>query len=246
MRDGRPAGTARRVLDATGPVREGMWSYEPPYPRFRMGPLGPVPWAGAPVRVEVFEGMHSQTGTYLETAAHFIGDGAAPFVDDLPVASLLRIPAVVLHVERTGRAFAPGAERAAIDADDLARAAGGRPVPEGAALLVATGWGRFWMHPRYLDDSPFLRASAMDWLLARRPFLVGSDFARWENLERPEGFFPAFFASGALMLAPLAALEDWPSDRARLTALPLRIPGTSGVPCRAVLEEAEDAGGGAP
>ncbi len=228
---------AARVLDITGPVREGMWNYEPPFPVFRMAPLPPVPWAGGPVFCEVFSGLHSQTGTYLETPAHFLGADGAPLVDDLDLRTLVDRPAVVLHVERTGRTFLSGEGRAPVSAADLDRAADGREILPDAALLVATGWGRYWMDERYLPDSPYFTADAMDWLLARRPFLLGSDFPRWENLEIPQGFFPAFYASGCLMLAPCAGLERSFDPAPRLTVLPLRIPGTSCVPCRAILLE---------
>ena len=229
-----------KVLDVTGTIREGMWNYEPPFPRFRMAPLPPVPWAGAPVLCETFDGLHSQTGTYLETPAHFLGADKAPMVDDLEIGRLVAIPAVVLHLERAAGPLATGRGRAPIAAEDLERAAGSQPIPPGCALLVSTGWGRHWMDAAYLSDSPYFRASAMAWLLERKPFLLGSDFARWENLEHREGFFPDFYASGCLMLGPLVDLDKWDSDRASLTALPLRIPGTSCVPCRAVLVE-EDA-----
>ena len=62
------------VTDITGPVKEGMWKYDPPFPTFHMRPLGEVPWAGGGVSCEVFEGLHSQSGTYLETPAHFYGN----------------------------------------------------------------------------------------------------------------------------------------------------------------------------
>jgi len=233
---------AVRVLDITGPIREGMWNYEPPFPVFRMAPLPPVPWAGGPVFCETFSGLHSQTGTYLETPAHFLGPDAAPTVDGLDLATLVDRPAVVLHVERTDRVFTSGSGRAPVTADDLERAAGSRSIPDGCALLVSTGWGRYWMDDRYLPDSPYFTADAMDWLLARRPFLLGSDIPRWENLEFPQGFFPAFYAAGCLLLAPCTGLERSFDPAPRLTVLPLRIPGTSCVPCRAILVEEEPAG----
>ena len=39
------------------------------------------------------------------------------------------------------------------------------------------------------------------------------------------------------MLAPLVNLEQIPTTRVKLTALPLHIPGTSCIPCRAVITE---------
>ena len=49
--------------------------------------------------------------------------------------------------------------------------------------------------------------------------------------------FPLFYAGNILMLAPLVGVEKVPVSRVKLTALPLNIPGTSCIPCRAVVTE---------
>lgn len=68
------------VIDITGPIQEGMWNYEPPFPVFHRSPLPQVPWVDAPVYCDIFEGIHSQTGTYLETPAHLLESKAIRWI----------------------------------------------------------------------------------------------------------------------------------------------------------------------
>ena len=77
----------------------------------------------------------------------------------------------------------------------------------------------------------------MLWLISKEIYLLGSDFPRRENLEKPEGFFDAFYCADILMLGPLVKLETIKTNQVKLTILPLNIPNTSCVPCRAVIIE---------
>ena len=64
----------KKIIDVSGPIYDGMWNYEPPFPNFVLKPLPEVPWVKGRVYCEIFEGLHSQTGTYLETPAHYFGN----------------------------------------------------------------------------------------------------------------------------------------------------------------------------
>lgn len=224
-----------KVIDITGIMQEGMWNYEPPFPRFRVKPLPKVPWVKGNVYCEIFEGMHSQTGTYLETPAHFFGNDKSYLLIDVPVEKLVNIDCVVLNVGPKN----PGNrnERIPITAEDLERCPNTAFIKEGDAILVGCEWGKHWMDEGYLSNSPYFSYEAMMWLIGKKPFLLGSDLARWENLENTEGFFPKFYEADILMLAPCVDLEKVTKPRVKLTVLPLKIPGTSCTPCRAVIIE---------
>jgi arylformamidase len=226
-----------KTYDITGEIREGMWNYEPPFPAFRMNPLGNVPWAGCEVFCEVFEGLHSQTGTYLETPAHFFGNARSYLVADIPVDKLMNMRCTLLMLDQT--LFTSNAGRPPVTSALLESCFGSKTIQPWDAILVGTGWGKRWMDKSYLAQSPWFTRDAMDWLLAKKPFLLGTDFPRWENMESPQGFFPDFYAANVLMLAPCVHLEDAIGCHFNLTALPMNIPGTSCAPCRAVLT-AED------
>jgi len=249
-----------RVIDITGPIYEGMWNYEEPFPKFRMEPLGEVEWAKAEVFCEIFKGMHSQTGTYLETPAHFYGNDKCYLVADIPIEKLVNIPCYVInldekdfnvpniypgiserksaHIGMEIKTINTDVERKYINADMMKAACyEGIDIPVNSAILVGTGWGKYWREKFYLDKSPYFTYEAMEWLVSKKPFLLGTDFPRWENLDKPEGFFKDFYAADILMLAPCINLEKITRQQVKLTALPLNIPGTSSIPCRAVVIE---------
>lgn len=227
-----------RVVDITGEIREGMWNYEEPFPKFCMSPLGKVPWVGTEVYCEVFSGLHSQTGTYLETPAHFYGNDKCYLMADVPVKKLVNIPCVVMKLEE--KLFYDPALKKPIDASMLENCPGSKDIPEGCALLIGTGWGRYWMDKCFLENSPYFTYEAMAWLVSKNPFLLGTDFPRWDNIKNSQGFFPLFYEADILMLAPCVNLEKIENNCGRLTVLPLNIPGTSAAPCRAVFTEGGD------
>ena len=74
-----------KVYDITGQIRDGMWNYEPPFPTFHLTPLPQPEWVNSRVYCEIFDGIHSQTGTYLETPAHFYGNDNYYLMSDVPV-----------------------------------------------------------------------------------------------------------------------------------------------------------------
>ena len=87
-----------KVTDLTGDIYDGMWNYEPPFPSFQLKPLPEVPWVKQKVYCEIFEGLHSQTGTYLETPAHFFGNENCYLLNEVPTQKLYQMPCRVLMV----------------------------------------------------------------------------------------------------------------------------------------------------
>jgi len=235
----RNEGLFLNIIDITGPIYEGMWNYEDPFPKFKMEPLGEVPWVKGEVFCEIFKGLHSQTGTYLETPAHFYGNDNYYLVDDIPIEKIVNIPCYVINLAEKDYNYREAySTRKPIDVDMLELACSGENnISENCAILVGTGWGKHWKEEFYLEGSPYFTYEAMDWLLSKKPVLLGTDFPRWENIEKPEGFFKDFYAADILMLAPCVNLEKITKKKVKLTALPLRIPGTSSIPCRAVVVE---------
>jgi arylformamidase len=224
-----------RVIDITGTMQEGMWSYESPFPKFSIKPIPEVPWVKGDVYCELFEGMHSQTGTYLETPAHFFGNDKSYLLIDVPVEKLVNISCVVLNVKLSSPPNESG--RVPVTVRDLEACENSRSIQEGDALLVGCGWGKHWMEKDYLVRSPYFTYDAMMWLIRKKPAILGSDSPRWENLEKYEGFFPDFYKADILMLAPCVNLDQVTRPRVKLTVLPLKIPRTSATPCRAVIVE---------
>jgi len=225
----------KRVVDVTGMIEEGMWNYEAPFPKVGIRPLPPVPWVKGDVYCEIFDGLHSQTGSYLETPAHYYGnnDPRTYLLIDLPVEKLVDVPCVVLDMGIW--AMNPQEGRRGVTVKDIENCPNASEIKAGDAVLFSTGWGQYWKHPDYLTYSPFLTKEAMAWFISKKPFMLGGDTARWENLEKPEGFFPDFYAADILMIGPLVDLERVKAPRCRLTVLPLKVPRTSCAPSRVVI-----------
>ncbi len=232
------SGKTRRIIDITGPIHDGMWSYGDPFPPYRLERIPTPAWLSYPIYSESFTGMCSQTGTYLETPAHLLGYDASYPLSLVPVDSLIDVPACVIQVNPDSLPLIGG--RRAITRAALTENRERLPLSSCRAILVSTGWGKAWKQEDFVTGSPFFAADAMEWLIGLKPFILGADSPRWESLEHPQGFFPAFFGANILMLAPCAQLEQIRHALVSLTVLPLKIEDTCCTPCRAVVSEPMD------
>jgi kynurenine formamidase len=182
-------------------------------------------------------------GTHLDAPLHFAQ--GRPSVDRVPLERLIA-PAVLVDVT----------ESAAADRDHQVRvaeleaweAAHGR-IPDGAIVLLRTGFSRHWGdRARYLGSArrgpeavselhfPGLHPDAAHWLVQqRRVASLGIDTASIDH-----GPSSAFETHRILSEAEvpafenLAALEQLPARGFWLVALPMKIGGGSGGPLRAV------------
>ena len=75
---------------------------------------------------------------------------------------------------------------------------------------------------------------AVEWVVERRPAILGSDMSAWQDPADDPGFFPMFLKSGTLLLAPMTNLTQIDAARIRLIVMPLAIHGTCASPCRVV------------
>lgn len=182
-------------------------------------------------------------GTHLDAPVHFHEGGST--TERVSLARLIA-PAVVVDVRE---ACAKNADYA-VSVADLERfeAAHGR-IPDGAALLLRTGFGARWPdRARYLGTAergpaavaklhfPGLAPEAARWLVAERKIAaVGLDTASIDpgTSQRFESH-RILFAAEIPAFENLAQLERLPATGATLIALPMKIAGGSGGPLRAV------------
>jgi kynurenine formamidase len=179
--------------------------------------------------------MCGQTGTYLETPAHFLGYKESYPLIDVGIDKLVNISTYVIKLE-LGDLHEIGG-RKAITRDKLVENVDQDLLKGCDAILVSTGWGENWKSENFVEASPFLKYDAMDFLIESKPFILGADSPMWENVEKPEGFFPKFFNANILMLAPCVNLETISEEVVALTVLPLKVERACVVPCRAVAIE---------
>ncbi len=213
-----------RVLDITGPIYDGMWTYGPPYPDVVVEEIPQPDFIAHATYSWRFE-LGAQTGTYLETSLHVDRNG--PQLIEVPVEKLLMFPAAVIKVE--AEPLAP------ISREQLIAAA--PEINHGEAIVVGTGWGRKWHDADFVTNCPYFEAEAMHWILDHEPWLMAGDQPRFDSWTHPQGFWDRFFGQGTLLLAPLYGLEQITVSRGRMVALPLKITETCAAPCRVLFIE---------
>jgi len=111
----------------------------------------------------------ANTGTYVDAPYHYRADGVD--VASLPVERLLSVPIVV--VRALGRHAVTAAHLA--DAGEL----------WGCAVLVHTGWDRFWGTTEYLRPGPHLDGGAARALVEANVACVGIDSVNIDDLTDP-------------------------------------------------------------
>jgi kynurenine formamidase len=116
-------------------------------------------------------------------------------------------------------------------------------------VLIRTGFGRYWPdRKKYLGTAeqgkaavaklhfPGLDPSAADWLVTkRRVRMVGIDTASIDHGQTQD--YPThqrLFRDAVPALENVAALDKLPPDKFTVIALPMKIKGGSGAPCRVV------------
>lgn len=215
-----------RVVDLTGTIEPGMWGYGPPIPAVDVRQVASIETTGWDAHAF---SLATITGTYIESAAHLIK--GAPTIDQIPPERFV-LEAAVLRVPH----------KSALEHISLAELQAAAPpgmVP-GMGIIVATGWDAKWHAPEFVSGSPHFEEVAMDWVVSWQPALLGVDIPCSEDPD-PAGFVELntrLFRSGALLLAPLVNLQAIRRPFIRLIALPLKIRGVCGTPCRVLaLEE---------
>ncbi|HVO41151.1 MAG TPA: cyclase family protein [Aggregatilineales bacterium] len=212
-----------QILDITGLIEESMWSYPPPVTRPAIERIASLDGADGWDAHRMT--LCTLTGTYLEASAHLLVNGET--IDHVAPERFIR-PATVLQLPDC----APGYP---ITPDDLAAAATDTAPRRGDALLVATGWDRMWNQPRFVQDSPHFTSSAMAWLVDTGATVIGGDVPCFDDPAHPVGVNKLLFGAGSLILAPLVKLRQATRRDLLLIALPLRVKGVCGTPCRALL-----------
>ena len=94
-----------KVIDISGPIYTGMWSYADYYPDFELSSVE-FEYGGEKYSVDVFNGMHAQTGTYIESPEVFSASGTGGGLNEVvPVEKLFMIDAYVLKIPHTFEYF---------------------------------------------------------------------------------------------------------------------------------------------
>lgn len=182
-------------------------------------------------------------GTHMDAPSHF-AEGQ-PSVEAIPLNRLIG-PACVIDVSTAALA---NPDHQATKEDFLAWEAAHGTLPDGAIVLLHSGFGRFWPDPaRYLGTSrrgpeavaelrfPGLHADAARWLAdERRIGAIGIDTASIDHGQSSDFMAHRWLSEAAIpAFENLANLDRLPPAGARVIALPMKIRGGSGSPLRIV------------
>ena len=217
-----------RLIDIGGALKHHMWAVEGnPNPLVEVAELPTLPHLPYQVYAQtVF--TPGQASTYLETAAHM--DPARIKLDELPPERFFT-EAVVLKIPLGADAHIS----TALIQQGLREA--GETLHPGDSLIIGTGWDARWDEPDYLLYPPHFTGEAIDWIIAQDIGLLGCDSPLWDGRRDPQHFFPRFFQSDVLLLAPLVNVFAVQRSRVRLVTLPFKAAGVCAAPCRAIVME---------
>ena len=219
-----------RIVDLSHPIRAGLVTYPGlPTPtitphltredsRERYAP-------GTEFAMDLIT-MIGNTGTYLDSPFHRYAEGAD--LAGLDLSSLVGLRAEVFHLEDAWDASSRGIRSATLADRDV----------RGAAVLLHTGWDRWFGQPEYASGAPFLTGEAAQWLIDQGVALVGIDSLNIDDTESG-GERPAhslLLGAGVHVVEHLTNLGALPPRGARFTAAPPAVEGFGTFPVRAFAE----------
>jgi kynurenine formamidase len=222
-----------KIIDITGPIKEGMWDFGFPGGKFKLKQLN-YDFLGEEFLHEGFEGMVGSTGTFAETGATALGYKKSIPTHKIPLEKLVNIDACILQIpldsmkEKSGRKI--------VSLEDIKKAEK-ETIQKNSGILISTGFYKKWFDKDYLSASPYFSKEAFDYLLDKDPLLVSADFANWENIEDLQGFLPRLYKSGVVILPGTYNLDKISEYKVKLTALPINVENICMCPTRAVIIE---------
>lgn len=219
---------ARRIIDLTYPICEGMTTYPAHWhPFVEISLLGRHGIENRETR-KVVLGTH--TGTHCDAPRHFIPGGSS--VDQLPLEMLIG-PATVLD-------FSQSRPLQQMEVSDLERQLGPKR-PE--RLLVRFDWSDRWGKMEYYNDHPFFSLTAARWLVDQGVRLVGMDTPtpdnpkHGRNSELDSPVHKILLENGVILVEYLCNLRELRQQEIELLVLPLKILDGDGAPARCVAIE---------
>ena len=174
--------------------------------------------------------LGTHTGTHVSAPCHFIL--GAPCVEDLPAKMFIR-PVVVIDVR--DRVRCEGGDFQVTKNDIRAWERRNGNIPQGAIVLLNTGFGDHFFDASYYDDAPGFAGDAATWLM--KPVSQGGRGAAGTGSDTfgpdatTDGDFSATYETllaGGVTLENVVRLEKLPAQGATIIFLPARLDEGSG------------------
>lgn len=208
-----------RIVDLTLPVRPGMRGVE-------FEPCHTAAEHGYNTRTLH---LYSHSGTHMDAPLHFAaGEGT---IDRIPLEQCLG-PAWVADLSGI-QAGAP------ITVAHLGETAS--RVRPGDGLLLRTGWSAHVDRPQYYRDHfPRVSVELAEWCVATGVRVLGVEPPSVADVNNPEelaAVHKTLLEGGVIIVEGLANLDALREERVFFCAVPLKIEGGDGSPCRAFVME---------
>ncbi|MBI3788127.1 MAG: cyclase family protein [Ignavibacteriales bacterium] len=159
------------------------------------------------------------TGTYVDSPFHRYANGKD--LSQLPLSSLANLDAVVLRRDfSSGRAISAQAFKGI----DVRR----------KAVLIHTGWDKFWKTDQYFEGNPYLTKDAAELLVDAGATMVGIDSLNIDNADDPERPVHTTLLGAEIPIAEhLCALSSLPDKGFKFFAVPVKVKAFASFPVRA-------------
>jgi len=208
-----------RVIDLTRTLRDGMNG-------FSMSASKTIENDGWNA---VMLSIYSHAGTHVDAPPHFNAGTAG--IGDIPVEHFM---ADCRIVDLQG--IAP---RYVISPDDLGDVR--NKISPGEGLLFRTGWSKYYDEPEIFRNAlPRLGDELAGWCIAKKISILGVEppsIADVNNIPEVTIIHTLLLKAGITIVEGLVNLDQIRAERVRFIALPLKIEGGDGSPCRAVAIE---------
>jgi kynurenine formamidase len=213
---------ARRIVELSHQIRHGMITY-PGLPGPELSDY--LPREASPSRYGPGTEFHigyismvANTGTYIDSPFHRFANGID--VAGLPVHKVADLDGVVVRLV---------AGQSAIDCDTLEAC-----DVAGRAVLIQTGWDRYWGSENYGTGNPYLSPAAAESLVERQAALVGIDSVNIDDTSGPSRpVHTSLLAAGIPIVEHLCGLDQLPPTGFRFHAAPPPVVGIGTFPVRA-------------
>lgn len=161
----------------------------------------------------------SNTGTYIDCPFHRYEEGKD--ISEVSLEKMAGIEGVVIDAPyEKGRAI----DRSYFEKYDL----------QGKAVLVKTGWSKYWQRDQYFEDHPYLTRDAAVYLKEAQVALVGIDSYNIDDIT--DGLRPVhtiLLKEEILIVEHMTNLSALENNNFTFTAVPPKIKGMGTFPVRA-------------
>ncbi len=223
-----------KIVDASGPIYNGMWSYGPPFPNFKLIELEKPKLKEFTAHSQGFDGFCMLTGSYIDGKPHAVGIENSYPMHIIPLKKLFEVDAYVLQFDLAN--LNKEGKRPFITEKDV-KEAELENIPIGSNIILSTGWGQHWDKSDFLPSSWYIRKDAVEYLISKKPYILAGDTAYFDNVDNEQGIWDLIYGNDILVVAPLINTEKVTKFKVKLYICPLNILNTSGLPCRIIIKE---------